>query len=80
MNSAANDNNTAAATIASVAVFSLGRSGRRVAANRGVSFGVELTWSNGAVTALEARFPAYLAAVTHAARAYRVGERAGMVA
>jgi len=78
MNSAANDN--ASAAITSIGIFAVGRSGRRVALSRGVSFGIELQWSTGAVTALAATFPAMHAAASHAARAYRVGQKANMIA
>lgn len=74
--------NTAAAlpTITTVTVVAFGRSGRRVAPQRGVSFAIELTWSNGLTSLMADRFPALLAAATHGARAYKVAESAGMVA
>ncbi len=75
-----NTNPAALPTITTVTVVAFGRSGRRVASKRGVSFAIELTWSNGSVSLMADRFPAFLAAVCHAARAYKVADRAGMMA
>lgn len=74
--------NTAAAlpTITTVKVVSFGRSGRRVAVKRGVSFAIELTFSNGAVRLMGDRFPAFFAAVSFGARVYKAADRVGMMA
>lgn len=74
---ASNDN--AAPVIETFRLFNLGRSGRRVASRSGCLFGVELVWSNGAVTALSKTFPARVGAMLYAGQAIDAARAAGMV-
>lgn len=76
---ASNDNGRP--MITTFRLFAVGRSGRRVdaGARSGVTFGVELVWSNGAVTPLRETFPAKWAAVTYGGRAIDAARSAGMV-
>jgi hypothetical protein len=81
MSNAANDNGLV--RIVSIAIFAVGRSGRRVSLDRGGrsgrKFGVDLTWSNGVVTPAPETFPAYYAAVGYGTRVLKAAETGGML-
>lgn len=74
---ASNDNGRP--VIETFRLFAVGRSGRRVAvgARSGRVFGVELVWSNGAVTALSKTFPAKVGAILFAGQAIDAARAGG---
>ncbi len=69
---------TQAPTIKTFRLFTIGRSGRRVVRTGGGTFGVELIWSNGAVTPLSRTFPARIGAILYAGQAIEAARAGGM--